>query len=115
MREVNPGQVVKHISDQISVLYLGQCVERAPSEELFENPLHPYTKALLEAIPIPRITARRKQHSNPITGELSSPIEPEKGCRFAPRCPFATAGCQGEDIPLTEVSPSHFVSCYKVL
>ena len=78
--------VVKHISDEIGVMYLGQCVERANSKELFANPLHPYTKALLSAIPVPRL--RKDVRHQIIRGELSDPIEPEPGCRFANRCDF---------------------------
>ena len=76
--------VVKHISDTIAVMYLGQCVELASSRELFKNPLHPYTKALLDAVPVPRIDTGRKFHV--IRGEVSNPIDPKPGCRFAARC-----------------------------
>ena len=105
--------VVKHISDEIAVMYLGQCVERVSSEELFENPLHPYTQALLRAIPIARLSSRGQKRQI-IQGELTSPIEPGKGCRFAPRCPYATDACSADDIPLTEVSPGHWVACLRV-
>ena len=77
--------VVKHISDEIAVMYLGQCVEKASSEELFNNPLHPYTQALLHAIPLPNLSNRNKQKSI-IKGEVTSPINPKPGCRFAARC-----------------------------
>ena len=102
--------VVKHISDDIAVLYLGQCVEKTTSRELFKNPLHPYTKALLDSIPVPvlRKGARKKRA---IAGELVSPINPPVGCRFAPRCPYATEKCTCQEIPLKEVSPDHFVKC----
>ena len=102
--------VVKHISDDIAVMYLGKCVEKAPSAELFANPLHPYTKALLSAIPVPKLS---KRHSRPtvIKGEVSNPINPKPGCRFAPRCEYACEKCMGQDIPLREVAPNHFVSC----
>ena len=100
--------VVKHISDDIAVMYLGQCVEKTTSRELFKNPLHPYTKALLDSIPVPvlRKGARKKRA---IAGELVSPINPPVGCRFAPRCPYATEKCTCQEIPLKEVSPDHFV------
>lgn len=102
--------VVKHISSEIMVMYLGKCLERATSVELFRNPCHPYTKALLSAIPIPDLAVRqRKQHI--IKGEIVSPIDPAPGCRFAQRCPICHEGCTGTDIPLTEVSPGHWVSC----
>lgn len=101
--------VVRHISDEIAVMYLGQCVERAPSEELFDDPLHPYTKALLAAIPVPRLTGERIRST--LQGEVTSPIEPKPGCRFAARCPYAADTCRHQDLPLREVAPGHFVSC----
>jgi len=102
--------VVKHISDEIMVMYLGRCIEKAPSEELFQNPLHPYTKALLSAIPIPKISSRT-QKMKVVRGELTSPIDPVPGCRFAPRCEFSTPDCTGQDFPLREVSPGHYAAC----
>lgn len=102
--------VVRHISDEIMVMYLGCCVEKAPSKELFKNPIHPYTKALLSAIPIPDISSRiRKQEL--IRGEITSPIDPKPGCRFAPRCPFACDKCTVDNPELKEVSPEHLVAC----
>lgn len=105
--------VVKHISDEIAVMYLGQCVERVTADELFVNPLHPYTQALLKAIPIASLSSRGKPRQI-IKGELTSPVEPAPGCRFAPRCPYATERCMGADIPLKEVSPGHYVACARV-
>lgn len=102
--------VVRHISDTIMVMYLGQCIEMAPTEELFKNPMHPYTRGLLSSIPIPDPKARDRKREI-IKGEVSSPIEPEPGCRFAPRCPFATPDCIGQPIPLVEVSPGHHLAC----
>lgn len=102
--------VVKHISDEIMVMYLGCCVERAPSRELFANPLHPYTKELLNAIPIPSL-APENRLKNIIHGEVTSPIEPPKGCRFAARCRYAQKRCLGRDIPLKAISPGHDVAC----
>ena len=102
--------VVKHISTEIMVMYMGNCVEKAPAKELFANPLHPYTKALLAAIPIPDISMRSKK-IQPIRGEVTSPIDPAPGCRFAPRCDFCRENCVGSSIPLTEVSEGHFVAC----
>ncbi|KUO75751.1 MAG: peptide ABC transporter ATP-binding protein [Clostridia bacterium BRH_c25] len=101
--------VVKHISDNIAVMYLGQCVEMASTDELFENPLHPYTRALLDAIPIPSLKNRKQL--NIIKGEVSSPINPKPGCRFAPRCPKADKDCMQPDLNLKEITPGHFVSC----
>ena len=105
--------VVKHISDKIMVMYLGQCVEMAPSDELFSNPLHPYTKALLAAIPVPDLS-KRDQEFTIIKGEVSSPINVKPGCRFAKRCDYCNENCTNEDPQLIEVSPGHFVACYLV-
>lgn len=102
--------VVKHISDNIAVLYLGQCVELADSRELFANPRHPYTKALLSAIPIPDLSMRRNRHRI-IRGEVTSPIDPAPGCRFAARCEFARNACTTENPELREISAGHFVAC----
>ena len=104
--------VVKHISNDIMVMYLGVMVEKSPSEDLFEFPLHPYTKGLLSAIPVPDIHIEKE----PIImeGELTSPIEPEAGCRFAARCPFARERCHTEFPENEEVMPGHFVSCHFV-
>lgn len=102
--------VVKHISDEIAVMYMGQCVEKAASRELFNNPKHPYTLALLDAILIPNLSERHKK-SNIIKGEVTSPINPKPGCRFAPRCPHATDECTAGHVGLKEISPDHFVAC----
>ena len=101
--------VVKHISDEIAVMYLGQCVEKAPKNELFKNPMHPYTKALLSAIPVPSLKNRGKKREI-IKGEVVSPIKPKPGCRFAPRCAYATEACTKGNIKLEEVSKDHFVA-----
>lgn len=101
--------VVKHISHNILVMYMGQVVEYADKNELFSHPLHPYTKALLNAIPKPDLSNRGREREL-LKGEVSSPIEPKPGCRFAPRCPYATEKCYG-DIPLKEVAPNHYCSC----
>lgn len=102
--------VVKHISDEIMVMYLGQCVEKGKSNELFRNPQHPYTKALLAAIPIPDISMRKKK-IQVIRGEVTSPINPSPGCRFAQRCPYCFEECTLRDIEFREISDGHFVSC----
>ncbi len=103
--------VVKHISDNICVMYLGQLVETAASKELFENPLHPYTKALLSAIP--SVDIHRKKERIILQGEIVSPVEPKPGCRFAARCPYASDKCR-EAQKLREISKGHFVSCCKM-
>ncbi len=103
--------VVQHISDSICVMYLGQMVEKAPTERLFESPLHPYTKALLSAIPSVDIHNPSKRIL--LKGEITSPINPKPGCRFASRCPYATEACQ-QPQELVEVAPDHVVSCCRV-
>ena len=102
--------VVKHISNEILVMYLGQCVEQALTSDLFANPAHPYTKALLSAIPIPDLRYRDKSIEI-IKGEVTSPVDPKPGCRFASRCQFAQPLCVSGDIPQKEITPGHFVSC----
>lgn len=101
--------VVNHFSDEIAVMYLGQIVEKAPVEELFANPLHPYTEALLSAVPIPSLHNRRERIT--IKGELTSPIEPADECRFAKRCRYAAECCHAGTPPLVEVKPGHFLAC----
>ena len=103
--------VVEHISDDICVMYLGQVVELCPSDELFEDPRHPYTQALLSAIPVPSLHDRRERQL--LKGELTSPIDPKPGCRFAPRCPYATELCFTETPELKEGSKGHFTACHK--
>ena len=103
--------VVKHISDDISVMYLGQLVETSPADELFKMPLHPYTKALLSAIPSIDIHNKMKQII--LKGELTSAINPHPGCRFAPRCPYAKEECYQQQ-KLQEVEKDHFVACCRV-
>ncbi|MBQ8975450.1 MAG: ATP-binding cassette domain-containing protein [Oscillospiraceae bacterium] len=100
--------VVKYISDDIMVMYLGQMVEKAPADELFSNTQHPYSKALLSAVPIPNLKKKKKRIM--LQGELTSPIDPKPGCRFAPRCIYASEKC-GQPQILEECSPGHFVSC----
>ncbi|MCR4441217.1 MAG: ATP-binding cassette domain-containing protein [Peptococcaceae bacterium] len=102
--------VVKHISDDILVMYLGCMVEKSGSKELFRHQLHPYTKGLLSAIPIPDITVQRKKVI--MQGELSSPINPKPGCRFANRCPYAKDKCHVEQPSLKEELPGHLVACH---
>jgi peptide/nickel transport system ATP-binding protein len=103
--------VVRHISNNICVMYLGQLVETSPTDDLFENQLHPYTKALLSAILSVDIHQKRKRIL--LKGEITSPINPKPGCRFAPRCLYADEHCR-EPQNLMELMPGHFVSCHKV-
>ena len=102
--------VVNHFSDDIAVMYLGKLIEKAPSDELFKNPTHPYTQALLSAIPLPNI--HKQLDRILLKGEITSPIEPKPVCRFANRCNYATDRCRSEEPQLKEISPGHFVSCF---
>lgn len=104
--------VVNHFSDDIAVMYLGRLIEKAPSEKLFEKPMHPYTQALLSAIPVPSLHNRTERIL--IKGEITSPINPKPVCRFANRCPYCTEICQSQEPPLVEVEPQHFVACHKI-
>ena len=104
--------VVEHISDRVGVMYLGKLVEVTNRSELYSNPLHPYTQALLSAIPIP--DPRRKRHRIVLTGEVPSPVNPPGGCRFHPRCPFAIERCKHEEPVFEEKSGGHWVACHLV-
>lgn len=104
--------VVKHISNEIGVMYLGQLVEKSDSEALFTRPLHPYTKALLSAIPRPRTRIRPKRII--LRGEISSPIDPKPNCRFAPRCNYVQPVCWEREPELAEAEPGHYAACHLV-
>ena len=103
--------VVNHFADDIAVMYMGRMVEKAPAEELFENPVHPYTQALLSAIPIPDIHTEMKRIV--LKGEVTSPIEPKPVCRFAARCSYACDECLKGEPQLVGVSPEHWVACHR--
>lgn len=104
--------VVKHFSDDIAVMYLGELVEKAPAKELFKNPVHPYTKALLSAIPIPSI--KHKMSRERLKGEITSPVNPGVGCRFRKRCSMAIPECGNSTPVLREISPGHFYACHLI-
>ncbi len=105
--------VVNYFSDTIMVMYLGQIVEMAETEELFANPMHPYTEALLSAIPVPKVNYKKERII--LKGEITSPIDPPDECRFAKRCSYACEACRKATPPLIEVSPGHFVACTKYM
>jgi peptide/nickel transport system ATP-binding protein len=104
--------VVKHISDNILVMYMGKMVEYAPARRIFAERLHPYTKALLAAVPLPVLGASKQRKL--LKGEISSPVNPKPGCRFAKRCEFATAVCSVEEPAFIEVKDGHFAACHHV-
>ncbi len=102
--------VVKHISDDIAVMYLGQMIEKCPAKEIFKDTIHPYSQALLSAIPIPNV--HMKHERMVLKGELTSPINPKPCCRFAARCPYAKPDCQEKEPELREIRPNHLVACH---
>lgn len=104
--------MVKHISDRVGVMYLGSLVELYSTQELFKNPMHPYTKALISAIPTADPDGEQTRTRIKLEGEVPSPINPPPGCKFRKRCKFATAICEKEAPVLTEVEPNHFVACH---
>jgi peptide/nickel transport system ATP-binding protein len=103
--------IVKHISHRVAVMYVGKIVELAPTDALFANPLHPYTAALLSAVPVP--DPRKRTVSVPLAGEVANPADPPSGCYFHPRCPFAVERCRVERPPLRELAPGHQVACHR--
>ena len=106
--------VVRHLCQRVAVMYLGRIVEMAASDELFDNPLHPYTQALLSAVPVPDPRIEATRAFQPPKGEVPSPINPPSGCVFNPRCPMAVEGCRRQRPALRELRPGHWVACSEV-
>src|SRR3984893_15137715 len=106
--------VVRHLCQRVAVMYLGRIVELADGDELFGNPLHPYTQALLAAVPVPDPSVEMHRTFRPVQGEVPSPINPPSGCVFHPRCPIAVENCKRERPELRELRPGHFVACSEV-
>ncbi len=102
--------VVEHVSDRVAVMYLGKMVELTTREDLFRNPMHPYTRALMSAIPVPN--PRLKRERTILKGDVPSPLNPPKGCRFHPRCPIAVEQCSQEEPRFEEIMPNHWVACW---
>lgn len=107
--------MMKYVADRIFVMYLGKIVESCPAEELYRNPLHPYTKALISAIPIPDPEIEQKRQRIVLHGQVPSPVNPPAGCRFAGRCPYASDICNEMEPELKEYGTGHFAACHRIV
>ena len=104
--------MVRYVSDDIGVMYLGQLVETSTSEELYSHPLHPYTKGLMDSVPVADPKLARQKEKSSIEGDIPSPINPPSGCRFHTRCPYATEACSAQMPDMKEATPGHWVACH---
>ena len=106
--------MVRYVSDEVGVMYLGQLVEICPADEIYAHPLHPYTQGLLASIPIPNPRMAGEKEGVGLTGDLPSPINPPTGCRFHTRCPYATQRCREEAPVLKDAGGGHLVACHQI-
>ena len=106
--------MVRYVSDDVGVMYLGQLVEKCAADEIYAHPLHPYTVGLLSSIPVPNPRLAKEKDGSGLEGDLPSPIDPPSGCRFHTRCPFATERCREEAPAWQEAAPGHFVACHRI-
>jgi oligopeptide transport system ATP-binding protein len=106
--------MVRHICDRVAVMYVGKLVELGPKDEVYDHPLHPYTQALLTAVPIPDPAVQRQRKRIVLTGEVPSPAKPPPGCRFSPRCPVAMPRCREQEPAWRDAGGGHWVACHQV-
>ena len=106
--------MVRYVSDDVGVMYLGQLVEKCEADEIYRHPLHPYTAGLLSSIPVPNPRLAQEKEKSGLEGDLPSPIAPPSGCRFHTRCPYASSRCREEAPELKEASSGHFVACHRI-
>ncbi len=106
--------MVRYVSDQVGVMYIGRLVEKCAADEIYAHPLHPYTQGLMGAVPVADPRLSRQKTASSIEGDLPSPIDPPQGCRFCTRCPRATQRCREEEPPFQEAAPGHYVACFHI-
>src|SRR5688572_13333920 len=107
-------RAVRHVSDRVAVMYLGKIVELAEARTIYDDPLMPYTKALISAVPVPNPVAESVRQRIVLEGDVPSPINPPAGCRFHTRCPYVIEACKGIQPPLVEIKPRHFAACIRI-